>query len=161
MATTVPTERNMRSDDLPSRTRPKVLFLAYYFPPLNASGCVRTWNIAMYLTRLGWDMTVITPDPSMWRKVEDCEKVLMELDGEGIKRILTDHQWRCLVPDYFKCWDKGLGWVAGGICRSIARNLKIDYHIGWISAAGKACSGLNPKDVTSSLRPAHHFWRLG
>jgi glycosyltransferase involved in cell wall biosynthesis len=111
----------------------------------------------MYLTRLGWDVTVVTPHPSVWRKVEDSEKVMMELDGQGVKRILTDHQWRCLAPDYLKCWDRGLGWVAGGICRSIARNLRIDFHIGWIRAAGKACSGLNPKDVDLILASGSPF----
>ena len=114
MTTTALIERNAHPDDSPPIPRPKVLFLAYYFPPHNSSGCVRTWNIAMSLTRLGWDVTVVTPDPSVWRKVEDCERVVSELDGEGIKRILTGHQWRCLMPNHLKCWDEGLGWVAGG-----------------------------------------------
>ena len=61
MATTVLSERKTRSDESSSISRPKVLFLAYFFPPLNLIGCVRTRNIATYLTRVGWDVTVVTP----------------------------------------------------------------------------------------------------
>lgn len=148
---------NARSDKSLAILRPKVLFLAYYFPPHNSSGCVRTWNIAMHLTRLGWNVTVVTPHPSVWRKVEGCERVVMELDGAGIKRILTRHQWRCLLPHHLKCWDEGLGWIAGGICRSIARNLRIDSHIGWVKTAEKACHSLSPKDVDIILASGAPF----
>ncbi len=54
--------------------RPKMLFLACYFPPVHGSACVRTWNMAKYLARLGWDVTVVTPDPSLWRNVEQPER---------------------------------------------------------------------------------------
>lgn len=127
--------------------RPKVLFLACRFPPLRASSSVRTGNIAKYLARLGWEVTVVTPDPSVWRKVEDCDKVSMELDREGIGRILTGHQWRCLAPNQLKCWDQNVGWLAGGVCRTIARHLGIDSQVGWNKAAEQACSTLSPKDI--------------
>lgn len=130
-----------------STRRPKLLFLACYFPPMQASGSVRTWNIAKYLARLGWEVTVVTPDPSVWRHVEDCEKVAAELDREGIKRLLTGHRWRCLEPIHLKCWDRNLGWFVGGVCRNIARRLGIDSNVGWIKASERACSTLGPKDV--------------
>src|SRR5690349_15709020 len=139
MTTPVLTERILRCNGSP-KDQLKLLFLAYYFPPLNLIGCVRTWNIAMHLSRLGWDVTVVTPDPSVWRKVENSEKVLMELEKHGIKRILTNHRWRCLVPGLLRCWNQNLGWIAGGICRTIGRKLGIDEHIGWIKAAEQACS---------------------
>ncbi len=137
--------------------RPKLLFLAYPFPPLQVIGAVRTGNVARYLARLGWDVTVVTPDPSVWRNVEDCGKVSMELEREGIKRILTGVQWRCLLPRGLKCWDQNLGWLAGGVCRTIARGLGIDKHVGWIKAAEKACSTLNPKDVDIILASGSPF----
>jgi hypothetical protein len=99
---------------------------------------------------------VVTPDPSVWRNVEDCEKVSMELDREGIGRILTGHRWRCLVPGHLNCWDQNLGWFAGGVCRTIARRLGIDSHVGWIKAAERACSTLSPKDVDVILASARH-----
>lgn len=161
MTSTAAIEGNPYSDDVPSTSRPKVLFLAYYFPPVNSSGCVRTWNIAKYLARLGWEVTVVTPDPALWRKVEDHEQVSRRIEREAIKQILTDHQWRCLMPDYLRCWNQGLGWVAGGICRAIARNLGINRYVGWNRAVGKICSGLRPKDVDVILASGAPFSAFG
>ncbi len=141
--------------------RPRLLFLACYFPPVQAIASVRTGNIARYLARLGWEVTVVTPDPSVWRNVEDCEKVSMELDAEGINRILTAHRWRCLVPDHLNCWNQNLGWFAGGVCRTIARHLGIDRHVGWIKAVERACSSLSPKDVDVILASGSPFGLLG
>ncbi|GKS64536.1 hypothetical protein YTPLAS72_18400 [Nitrospira sp.] len=103
--------------------RPKLLFLAYPFPPAKAPGCVRTWNIAMHLTRLGWDVTVVTPDPAILRNVEDDGKVSLELEREGIKRILTGQEWRCLAPNNLKSWNQDVGKFAGLVCRVVARRL--------------------------------------
>ncbi|MBK9308726.1 MAG: glycosyltransferase [Nitrospira sp.] len=126
--------------------RPKLLFLAFPFPPAKTPGSVRAWNIVIHLTRLGWDVTVVVPDPVLLRNVEDPEKVI-ELEHEGIKRIMTGHRWRCLAPNYLKCWDRNLGRLAGGLCRVISRNLGIDKHIGWIRPAERACSDLTADDV--------------
>ncbi len=81
----------------------------------------------------------------------------MELDREGIKRILTGHRWRFLWPDGLKCWNQNLGWLAGGICRTIARHLGIDRNVGWIKEAEKACSSLSPKDVDVILASGSPF----
>lgn len=137
--------------------RPKLLFLAYLFPPAKAAGCVRTWNIATYLARFGWDVTVVTPHLAVWRNVEDCEKVSIELERMGIKRILTGHKWRCLVPEDLKSWNQNLGWVAGGICRNIARRLGVDKNVGWIKAAEQACSTLTSDDVDVILASGPPF----
>jgi|GEM_PF-621296 len=137
--------------------RPKLLFLAYPFPPLQAVGSVRTGNIARYLARLGWDVTVVTPDPSIWRNVDDIGKVSTELEREGIKRILTGHRWRCLSAQGLKCWNQNVGWIAGGICRTIVQHLEIDRHIGWLKEAERACSNLSPKDVDVILASGSPF----
>src|SRR5687768_18594411 len=103
----------MPTKDLPDRTnvqrnvshsakRPKLLFLACFFPPVQAIGAVRTRHIAKYLARLGWEITVVTPDPAVWRNVEDAQKVSTELEREGIRRIHTGHRWRCLEPSQLK-----------------------------------------------------------
>ncbi len=136
-------EANRRQFD----KRPKLLFLAYPFPPLQAVGAVRTGNMARYLAKLGWDVRVVTPDPSVWRNVEDCGVISAELEREGIKRILTGHRWRFLSPQGLKCWNRNVGWVVGGVCRTIARRLGVDRHIGWIKEAERACSNLSQRDV--------------
>lgn len=137
--------------------RPKLLFLACYFPPVQAIGAVRVGNIERYLARLGWDVTVVTPDPSLWRNVDDIGKVLTELDRGGPNRILTGHRWRFLVHNHLKCWDQNVGWVAGGICRTIARHVGIDRHIGWVKEAERACSNLSRKDVDIILASGSPF----
>ncbi|WP_281176434.1 glycosyltransferase [Candidatus Nitrospira nitrificans] len=148
---------NLPGDPVPPRGRPKLLFLAYPFPPAKAPGCVRTWNIAMYLTRLGWDVTVVTPDPSILRNIEDNGAASREFDDVGIKRILTGHGWRCLAPNNLKCWNKNLGWFVGKIFRTGARKLGIDPHVGWIKAAEQACSALTAKDVDVILATGSPF----
>jgi hypothetical protein len=45
------------------------------------------------------------------------------------------------------CSDSGLGWVAGGISRRIARRIGIDKGIGWVRAAERACARVRPEEV--------------
>jgi glycosyltransferase involved in cell wall biosynthesis len=137
--------------------RPKLLFLACYFPPVQATGAVRARNIAKYLARLGWEVTVVTPDPSIWRNVEDPEKVSKELDNEGIVRILTGHRWRCLEPDHMRCWNRGVGWVIGGVCRKFAREFGIDRGVGWVKEAERACSNLSADRIDVILASGQPF----
>jgi glycosyltransferase involved in cell wall biosynthesis len=136
---------------------PKLLFLARSFPPLRLTGCVRTWNIAKYLARLGWDITVVTPQPALWRYVDDPEVINLQLRREGIRRILTEHRWRCLFPDFLKCWNQGAGWIIGGVYRQIARRLGIDNGIGWIRPVERACAHLTADDVDVILATGRPF----
>jgi glycosyltransferase involved in cell wall biosynthesis len=136
---------------------PKLLLLAYFFPPASPIASVRSWNIAKYLARSGWDVTVVTPHPSVLRFVEHTEEAEAYGKREGIQRILTDHHWRCLAPDHLNCWNQGLGWFVGGWCRKIVRRLDIDNGIGWIKAAEKACSSLTKKDVDIILASGPPF----
>jgi hypothetical protein len=99
-------------DEAPGR--PKLLFLAWNFPPIQAVASVRTWNIAKYLTRLGWEVTVVTPRLALWRHVDNAEKVQVDVRMEGIQEIWTDHSWRFLSPVHLACWNQGLGWFTGG-----------------------------------------------
>lgn len=127
--------------------KPQVLFLAYSFPPRNAAGSVRLWNMARYLARLGWRVTVVAPAPALLRNPEGSERVTALLAHEGIRYLVTDHRWRCLSPQDLKCWNQNIGWLAGGVCRAIARNLGVEKAIGWVMAAEHACSSLSSKDV--------------
>jgi glycosyltransferase involved in cell wall biosynthesis len=137
--------------------RAKLLFLTWTFPPLSAPGCVRTWNLVKYLRKLHWDITVVTPHSSVFRHLDALEETDAYLKSKGIGRILTDHRWRCLVPEHLDCWNRNLGWVAGGICRTIARHLGIDSDIGWIKAAERACSTLTANDVDVILATGPPF----
>lgn len=129
------------------RHKPRVLFLAYYFPPVNAIACVRTWNMAKYLARQGWHVTVVTPEPSLWRHVEHSDTVERVLQKEGIQRLPTTHRWLSLSPVYLRTQPGSLRWLGGGICRRVARYLNIEREIGWLKEAEEACASLKPADV--------------
>jgi glycosyltransferase involved in cell wall biosynthesis len=152
----IPHEFQAACSERTANRRPKLLFLAHAFPPVRAIGCVRTWNTAKYLARLGWEITVVTPEPSVLRYVEDTQKV-EQLEQEGIRRILTGHRWRWLSPDHLSCWNQGLGWIVGGACRRAARYLGVDDDIGWIRPVKQACSILTADDVDVILATGSPF----
>jgi glycosyltransferase involved in cell wall biosynthesis len=113
--------------------------------------------MAKYLSRLGWAIQVVTPHPSLWRTSENREVFEAKAAHERIRLIYTDHQWRCLNPDFLNCWNKGLGWVLGGMCRTVARNLSIEPEIGGLTAAEKACSNLASHDIDLLLATGQPF----
>jgi glycosyltransferase involved in cell wall biosynthesis len=135
----------------------KLLFLAKPFPPSRAPACTRTWNIAKYLTRLGWEVTVVTPHPSVWRQIDDPDVVSSKLRQEGIKRILTQHRWRFLLPRSLNCWNSGVGWFLGALCRGFAAKIGIDSNIGWIQEAEKECRRFSKGDVDVILATGSPF----
>ena len=135
----------------------RLLFVTYTFPPARAAGSVRTWNIAKYLARSGWAVTVLTPDPSLWRHVENPEATEISLEREGIRRLATDHRWRWLVASSVKCSNKGLAWFIGGALPShIAASRHRQDH-GWVKAAERACSDLTTNDVDVVLASGPPF----
>jgi glycosyltransferase involved in cell wall biosynthesis len=137
--------------------RPRLLFLARTFPPVASIGSVRTWNIAKCLARLGWEVTVVTPDARLIRNPDNLEQSFADIAKEGIRQIRTGHQLRFLDPGILVCWDRGAGWFFGGICRRIAGLLGISRGIGWIKAAEQACSGLGADDVDLILASGPPF----
>jgi len=138
--------------------RPKLLFLARPFPPLRVTACVRTWNIVKYLSRLGWDVTVVTPTPSVWRNLENPDALDGALEKAGIRRILTGHRWRCLEAENLLCWNTGLGRLAGGILRKLVWWMGIyKGGLGWSGPAERACSTLTAKDVDVILATGSPF----
>lgn len=157
MTTSILASGTVHGEGRQTAPRPKLLFLAYYFPPLNSSACVRTWNIAKYLSRCGWDVTVVTPDPSLWRKVNDSSQVDADLGRERIGRLSTGHRWRFLSPDDLKCWNHNLGWLIGGMCRIIARHLGLEMLAGWAREVEIGCAALSHKDVDVILASGPPF----
>jgi glycosyltransferase involved in cell wall biosynthesis len=134
-----------------SNMRPRLLFLAYYFRPAEMIACVRTWNTAVHLQRLGWDVRVVTPDPALWVKTESVVKVDQEVAAAGFKRLFTGHDWRMHVYGYIKYPKDKLSWFVGGVCRRIGRAFGIEEQVGWGAAAVRACSSLRPGDVDCIL----------
>jgi glycosyltransferase involved in cell wall biosynthesis len=124
--------------------KPRLLFLAFYFPPLHAIASVRAANIAKHLSRIGWEVCVVTADPALLVSPDDPQRVADEMQQHGIRMVYTAHGWRCLSSGHFKRSVSGVGWLAGGICRRIARWLNIDESAGWYGSAYKACAQFRP-----------------
>jgi glycosyltransferase involved in cell wall biosynthesis len=71
----------------PTSDRPRLLYLAFYFPPTRASGVYRSRATANHFAAAGWDVTVVTPqreffthaiksfDPSLEATVRDDVRV--------------------------------------------------------------------------------------
>lgn len=125
--------------------KPRLLFLAYDFPPINNIGCVRAYNIAKWLTRVGWEVTVVTPNESAWRQGRGATDLHESLSRQGVRCMRTEHRWRSLLP--VPSDRRGLAWAIGGVSRRIASFLGLERETGWLRQAEKACAGLRPEDV--------------
>ncbi len=62
----------------------KILFLAYYFPPLGMGGTQRVAKWSKYLSAAGWEVTVVTVKPIIYYAQD--ESLLEELRGMKILR---------------------------------------------------------------------------
>src|SRR4051795_13048936 len=53
--------RRQRTPNPRQAPRPRVVYVAFYFPPTRASGVYRSRATANHLAAAGWDVTVLTP----------------------------------------------------------------------------------------------------
>jgi len=53
--------RSRTSGHTHARIRPRIVYIAFYFPPTRASGVYRSRATANHLAEAGWDVTVVTP----------------------------------------------------------------------------------------------------
>ena len=101
---------------------PKVVILAYHYPPIGGGGVQRTLKFSRYLPDLGWETSVVTglgrpddrwapPDPSMAMEIPDEVTVV-----------------RLATPD-----PPGQGTVERLVDRGLARPSSMERH--WISGA--------------------------
>jgi glycosyltransferase involved in cell wall biosynthesis len=138
--------------------RPKLLFLAWYFPPVIGVPCARTWSMSKYLARLGWSVTVVTPHPFLWRHTENATDLERNLRIEGIQQILTGHRGRYLISELIKCNHNGpIGTLFEKVSRRMAALAGIDNCIGWVKSAEQACATLSPRDVDVILATGSPF----
>jgi glycosyltransferase involved in cell wall biosynthesis len=140
-----------------SVSRPRLLFLAYWFPPAHAVATVRSWHTTSHLSRLGWDVSVVTPDPSLWRHADRTAEVEAEANQLGIRRIFTKHAWRALAAYNLKVGNGALTYLAGGACRRLALRLGIAFEVGWKSSAWNACRDLAAGEVDLVLASGPPF----
>jgi glycosyltransferase involved in cell wall biosynthesis len=69
----------MSADVNPTGARPRVLYLAFYFPPSRASGVYRARATANYFAGAGWDVTVLrAPDRFFTHAVGSVDEALVD-----------------------------------------------------------------------------------
>lgn len=125
----------------------KLLFITYYFPPLNQIACIRTGNIVKHLKNQGWEVSVITPSPALWNsnsKDEDDGK----LTGLGVKFLYTQCRCKLLLPhgqvQLHSFWTTFIGKKLKSLIRSIARAMRVDKMSGWYPEVKKIAQGMKP-----------------
>ncbi|MGH9368023.1 MAG: glycosyltransferase [Thermoanaerobaculia bacterium] len=118
---------------------------------------MRAYNIAKWLSRRGWEVTVVTPAVEVWRNPESAGEVELMLAREGIRCIRTEHRWRVLSPAHLAGPDSWAWLVAGGVVRRAARLSGFEVEVGWLSEAERACAGLEGQDVDLILATGAPF----
>ncbi|MBX3423886.1 MAG: glycosyltransferase [Pirellulaceae bacterium] len=71
----------------------RLLLVAYPFPPSPAIGAVRAWAMAKYLSRLGWQVTVLTPRPADSMGADAIQAADEQCQRENIHRLFAGHQF--------------------------------------------------------------------
>lgn len=125
-------------------TSPSLLFLAWPFPPLNSPACVRTWSIAKELSRLGWNVSVVSPDPSLWRKPEDPGIVAAQMKALGVRGVYTGHRLKAFAAGYLHTGGTLVHRFLNGIARRAASSFQLDYGAGWKRPALRAIEAEQP-----------------
>ena len=110
---------------------PRVLMFINFFPPSAGGGVYRPLSFVKYLSRLSWDITVITPrpggfwisDPALMREVPDSVRVIRtgSLSGQSVlgnmnkKRSSRRSSGRFGIlrkfGEYFLVPDTYVGWI--------------------------------------------------
>lgn len=152
----------------------RVLWLAYFFPPLGGGGCQRTLKLVRYLDPLGWSSTVVTVrDPDYWI-LDPSLAAEIPSDAEVIRvRALTAQRLLALTRDLGRRIGGGAaaaveepqGARRRGLFRALRRAQSWvtipDGYVGWARAAGRAASrriaagGIDAVWTTSSPESAH------
>lgn len=135
---------------------PHLLFLAYPFPPSPAIGAVRAWNIAKQLSRLGWQVTVVTPNPVAVDS-EVHQTVEQECREAGIRRLLSGTSHISLgrpAPLRSPRWLRS--FVQRGFWR-LFRSIGIGPDEGWLLSCLKGCHRLKPGDFDLVLATGSPF----
>ena len=144
----------------------RVLFLAYFFPPLGGGGCQRTLKLVRYLEPLGWRASVVTArdaeywitDPTLLEEVPPGTEVL---HASG----LTPHRALAWLRRGGIALERRQGGRRRGAFRALRALQSLllvpDAFTGWARAAGRAAAerigqgGVDAIWTTSSPESAH------
>ena len=132
----------------------KILLVSYYFPPCHTVGAYRPFYMAKFLSQLGWEVSVLTPNPSLLVKKEPVDDWQGKIDDIGLEIIETGHNWRGLDNSYFGDSENFLVRLFNKGARYLSTKLLFDRAAGWHFAALKACRHLKKGDYDIILASA-------
>lgn len=150
-------------DGFPSRKRhrePRILYIAYNFPPSPAIAAVRTWNTAHQLATRGWHVTVVTPDPKLWIRPSVTKQITLNEVG-ALHVIATGHGLRALAAGQIAPPEGLLSRISGPIIRRIAAKFGIESQFGWRRSVLQACASVKPGDFDIILATGNPFTSFG
>ncbi|PYI69237.1 glycosyl transferase [Arthrobacter livingstonensis] len=146
--------------------RPHLLYIAYSFPPSTASSVYRCTAVANAFAADGWDVTVLTVDPTVWSEIAGLDEKLLEsvdpqvhivpvTDGgaEDPARgdLRTFSRLRVAAPYVWKELRR----------RRSRRDFPENFHGAWLKPAGRAARDIHadkPVDlVMASANPYVSF----
>lgn len=131
----------MVSDGGGEMKRKRILILVNFFPPSGGGGVYRPLSFVKYLSRLSWDVTVVTPkpgefwisDPGLLDQVPDSVRVerttslsaqrilnLLKGEGSGSRRSSSGFGLLRRIGEFFLLPDTYLGWVPFALRRAAA-----------------------------------------
>ncbi|MFQ5706396.1 MAG: glycosyltransferase [bacterium] len=110
----------------------KVLFIAYFFPPLGGGGVQRALEFVKHLPQHGWQPMVLTSDTQDYHAWDPC--LLQQLPAQA--RVVRAHV-RNLLPVYEWLYKLRLNRLAHFLRRHENGFLIPDRHVGWYGFARK------------------------
>jgi glycosyltransferase involved in cell wall biosynthesis len=110
--------------------------------------------MAKWLARSGWNVTVVTPRASVWRRADESVDLDRALEREQIRCLRTRHDWRFLSPRRLVAAHETAGWLGRRVgdrlalrLRRLANRLDVPVEIGWVRQAERAGSALAPSQA--------------
>ncbi|MEU5874838.1 glycosyltransferase [Glycomyces sp. NPDC047369] len=145
--------------------RPRLLYLAYYFPPSRASGVFRARATANHFAEQGWDVTVLrAPDRFFYDIVKSVDEALVETIDPRVKVLQPEMDffaWENDLRDY-SFWRGNFPVLAQKRYQKRLDRTFPEHYITWAESAVKTGRRLHreqPFDlVIATGNPFASFW---
>lgn len=122
--------------------QPRVLILAYFYPPVAAVASIRASCIAKYLALRGWCVNVVTPAHNYWSRVDPTTSPDPALNHPPTV-IESRHSLPLLSPYVRLGSDGQLAQSARRLCARMGRGvlpmLGLDFAVGWDVSVYRLC----------------------
>lgn len=137
--------------------RPRLILIAYFYPPAAAIASVRAYCIAKYLCKLGWSVSVVTPSRELWQHADLSDlttdhdltadhDLATDREESSLDVIESEHPLGLISPKIRLTHEgrvaKATKRVAVGLAVRVLPHVGLDYAVGWSLAAYRACRRL-------------------